>query len=143
MKKSLTNFALFLMMSCLTCSPAFSASGEQNAQNEIVDALRVYPGWTAHNKGYFLTDIAMRDTIAGWTTARKEADIRQQALEALREEIKLQQSDLKRQLAALQTEIELERQAWRTRVRRGKAQGFVYGILAGFAGGYLVKKNNP
>lgn len=141
--KWLKKCVLCLTMICLICSPVFSASGEQNAQNEIVDALRVYPGWTARSKGFFLTDEAMKDTIEGWGTTRKESDIRQQALEALREEIKLQQSDLKRQLAALQTEIELERQAWRTRVRRGKAQGFIYGVLTGFAGGWFVKRNNP
>ena len=85
----------------------------------------------------------MRDTVAGWTEARKVADVRQQALEALRDEVKAQQADLKRQLYALQTEIELERQSWRTRVRRGKTQGIVYGVIAGFAGGWLVKRNNP
>lgn len=85
----------------------------------------------------------MRDTVSGWTTARKEADIRLQALEALREEIKMQQSDLKRQLAALQSEIVAERKAWRSRVRWGKAQGLVYGLVLGFGGGYLVRRNNP
>lgn len=85
----------------------------------------------------------MRDTVAGWTEARKVADVRQQALEALRDEIAAQTLQMKRDLADLQREIVLERQAWRTRVRWGKAQGFVYGILAGFAGGYLVKRNNP
>lgn len=85
----------------------------------------------------------MRDTVAGWTEARKVADVRQQALEALRDEIRMQQADLTRQLAQLQTEITTERKAWRSRVRRGKTQGFVYGVLAGFAGGYLVKRNNP
>ena len=85
----------------------------------------------------------MRDTISGWETARREADIRQQALDALREEVRLQQADLKRQLATLQTEIAAERRAWNSRVRRGKAQGFAFGVLAGFAGGYLVKKHNP
>ena len=81
--------------------------------------------------------------VAGWTEARKVADVRQQALEALRDEIAAQTQQMKRDLVELQREISLERQAWRTRVRRGKAQGFVYGILAGFAGGYLVKRNNP
>lgn len=85
----------------------------------------------------------MRDTVTGWSEARKVADVRQQALEALREEIKLQQADLKRQLAELQTEITAERKAWRSRVRRGKTQGFIYGLVAGFASGYLVKRNNP
>lgn len=93
--------------------------------------------------GYLLSEQAMRDTVAGWTEARKVADVRQQALEALRDEIRMQQADLTRQLAQLQTEITTERKAWRSRVRRGKTQGFVYGVLAGFAGGYLVKRNNP
>ena len=141
--KWLKKCVLCLTMICLICSPVFSASGEQIAQNEIVDALRVYPGWTARNKGYFLADEAMKDTIEGWGTARKEADIRQQALEALRDEITAQQADLKRQLAELQHEITAERKLWHSRIRRGKAQGFFYGVLAGFAGGYLVKKNNP
>ena len=125
-------------MLCLTCSPVCC----QTTENSI-DALRIRAGWTAPAAGYYLTDTAMRDTVAGWTEARKVADIRQQALEALRDEIAAQTQQMKRDLAELQREITLERQAWRTRVRRGKAQGFVYGILAGFAGGYLVKKNNP
>ncbi len=127
-------------MLCLTCLPACSQTGDAKTG---VDALRIRAGWTAPAAGYYLTDTAMRDTVAGWTEVRKVADVRQQALEALRDEVKAQQADLKRQLYALQTEIELERQAWRTRVRRGKAQGFVYGIIAGFAGGWLVKRNNP
>ena len=85
----------------------------------------------------------MRDTIAGWTEARRIADVRQQALEALREEITAQQADLKRQLAELQHEIADERRLWRGRVRRGKTQGLVYGVLIGFTGGYLVRRNNP
>ena len=85
----------------------------------------------------------MRDTISGWAEARKIADVRQQALEALRDEIKLQQADLKRQLAALQTEIDSERRAYRSRIRGGKVQGLIYGTLIGFTGGYLVRRNNP
>lgn len=100
-------------------------------------------GWTAPAAGYYLTDAAMRDTIAGWTTAKKEADIREQALIALRDEIKAQQADLTRQLARLQTEIAAERKAWRGRVRRGKAQGLAYGLILGFGGGWLVRRNNP
>lgn len=85
----------------------------------------------------------MRDTVSGWAEAVQIADVREQALVALREEIKMQQSDLKRQLAALQSEIVAERKAWRGRVRWGKAQGLVYGIVLGFGGGYLVRRNNP
>lgn len=85
----------------------------------------------------------MRDTVSGWAEAVKIADVREQALVALREEIKMQQTDLKRQLVALQSEITAERKAWRSRVRWGKAQGLVYGLVIGFGGGYLVRRNNP
>ena len=125
-------------MLCLTCSPACSQTTENG-----IDALRIRAGWTAPAAGYYLTDTAMRDTVAGWTEARKVADVRQQALEALRDEIAAQTQQMMRDLAELQREISVERQAWRARVRRGKAQGFVYGILAGFAGGWFVKRNNP
>ena len=93
--------------------------------------------------GYLLSEQAMRDTVAGWTEARKVADVRQQALEALRDEVKAQQADLIRQLAELQREITAERSLWRSRVRRGKMQGFIYGAVLGFGGGYLVRRNNP
>ena len=129
---------LLVTMLCLSYSPACS----QTTENSI-DALRIRAGWTAPAAGYYLTDTAMRDTVAGWTEARKVADVRQQALEALRDEIAAQTQQMKRDLADLQREIVLERQAWRTRVRWGKAQGFVYGVIAGFAGGWLVKRNNP
>ena len=75
--------------------------------------------------------------------ARKVADVRQQALEALRDEVRAQQADLIRQLAELQREITAERSLWRFRVRRGKMQGFIYGAVLGFGGGYLVRRNNP
>ena len=85
----------------------------------------------------------MRDTIAGWTTARREADIRLQALEALRNEIAAQTQQMRLSLAELQREIAEERKLWRRRARRGKAQGLVYGVIGGFVGGYLVRRNNP
>lgn len=125
---------LFLACS-LVCLPSTARAD--------VDAVRVLPGWTATASGYYLTDAAMRDTIAGWTEARKVADVRQQALEALREEIRLQQADLKRQLAELQHEIADERRLWRSRVRWSKVQGVTYGVLIGGVTGYLVRRNNP
>lgn len=129
---------LCLTTICLTCSPIYSQIIEKG-----IDAQRIRAGWTAPAAGYYLTDAAMRDTIAGWTTAKQEADIREQALEALRDEIAAQTQQMKRDLAELQREIAIERKAWRLRVRRGKTQGLVYGLLLGFGGGYLVRRNNP
>lgn len=129
------------MTLCLTSLLACCAT--IGRASDAPDALRIHAGWTAPAAGYYLTDTAMRDTIAGWSEARKVADVRLQALEALREEVRLQQADLRRQLAELQHEIAAERSQWRSRVRRGKVQGLVYGLLLGFGGGYLVKRNNP
>lgn len=129
------------MTACLICSLACCATGAR--AGDAPDALRIRAGWTAPAAGYYLTDSAMRDTVQGWTEARKIADVRQQALEALREEVRLQQADLRRQLAELQHEIAVERSAWRSRVRRGKLQGLGLGLLLGFSGGYLVRRNNP
>ena len=129
------------MTACLICSLVCCATGAR--ASETPDALRIRAGWIAPAAGYYLTDAAMRDTVTGWTETRKVADVRQQALEALREEVKAQQADLIRQLAELQREITAERSLWRSRVRRGKVQGFIYGAVLGFGGGYLVKRNNP
>jgi hypothetical protein len=129
------------MTACLISWLACCATGAR--ASETPDALRIRAGWTAPAAGYYLTDAAMRDTVAGWTEARKIADVRQQALEALREEVRLQQVDLRRQLAELQSEIADERRLWRGRVRRGKLQGLGLGLLLGIGGGYLVKRNNP
>lgn len=128
------------MTVCLICSLACSKTG---ARANEVDAVRIHAGWIAPADGYYLTDTAMRDTIAGWIEARKIADVRQQALEALRDEIRLQQADLLRQLGELQREITAERSLWRGRVRRGRLEGFAIGAVLGFGGGYLVKRNNP
>ena len=125
-------------MLCLTCLPACSQTTENN-----IDALRIRAGWTASAAGYYLSDTAMRDTVAGWSEARKVADVRQQALEALRDEIAAQTQQMKRDLAELQREITAERKLWRSRIRRGKVQGLVYGVLIGITSGYLVRRNNP
>ena len=128
------------MTACLICSLVCCASGAR--ASETPDALRIHAGWTAPAAGYYLTDTAMRDTVQDWTEALKIADVRLQALETLREEVKLQQADLRRQLAELQREIAVERSAWRSRVRRGKLQGIACGLLLGFSSGYLVRRNN-
>ena len=121
----------------LICSRACSQTTETG-----VDALRIPGGWVAPKAGYYLSDSAMRDTVQGWTEAREIADVRLQALEALREENQRQSKEIARLLAELETEIKAERKDYRAQIRRGKIQGFAYGLVLGFGTGYLVRKNN-
>ena len=137
----LSKWSLVLILATfLNCYPAYCETIDAKTD---VDAVRIQRGWVAPSAGYFLTDNAMRDTIAGWSEARKVADVREQALVALRAEIEAQSKDTARLLAELETEIAAERKAFRSRIRRGKIQGFAYGLVLGFGGGYLVKRNNP
>lgn len=125
-------------MLCLTSCPGFCQTSET-----VADAVRVTRGWTATADGYFLTDAALRDTVQGWSEAKKIADVREQALVALRAEIDAQAKDTARLIRELQTEIAAERKLYNSRIRRGKVQGFMLGAVLGFGGGYLVRRNNP
>ena len=126
------------MTLCLMCCPGFSKT-----TGSSVDAIRVRSGWVAASDGYFLSDSAMRDTVSGWSEARKIAEVRLQALEALRSEIDAQSKETARLLSELQSEIAAERKAYRSRIRGSKFQGLIYGFVIGFGSGYLVRRNNP
>lgn len=133
--KRLVVLALCLGTLFPNCSPAFCASGAKNGS-----AARSEITWTP--QGYLLTESALRDTAEGWTAAKKQAEIRLQALETLREEIRLQQKEHKRRLAQLQAEISSERKVWRARVRKGAGRGLLLGLAADAAVGYIAQVNS-
>lgn len=84
--------------------------------------------------GYLLSEQAMRDTVAGWTADRESARVLRQGMNELRAEIAAQAEDTRRLVADLRRELAAERAEYNRRIRRGRAQGILIGLMIGAAG---------
>ncbi|WP_233543479.1 chemotaxis protein [Pyramidobacter sp. CG50-2] len=102
------------------------------SQSTAQDVKRV-PG------GYLLSEQAMRDTVAGWTADRESARVLRQGMDELRAEIAAQAEDTRRLVADLRRELAAERAAYNRRIRRGRAQGLLLGLMIGAAGVAIAK----
>lgn len=89
--------------------------------------------------GYLLSEAAMRDTVAGWTADRESARVLRRGLEDLRAEIAAQAEDTRRLVDDLRRELAAERAEYNRRIRRGRAQGILIGLLVGAAGVAIAK----
>ncbi|WOL39567.1 chemotaxis protein [Pyramidobacter sp. YE332] len=89
--------------------------------------------------GYLLSEAAMRDTIAGWTADRESARVLRQGLDDLRAEIAAQAEDTRRLVVDLRRELAAERAEYNRRIRRGRAQGLLLGLLVGAASMAIAK----
>lgn len=89
--------------------------------------------------GYLLSESAMRDTVAGWSADRESVRVLRQGLDDLRAEIAAQAEDTRRLVDDLRHELALERADYNRRLRRGKAQGFLIGLIIGAAGVAIAK----
>ena len=89
--------------------------------------------------GYLLSEQAMRDTVAGWTADRESARLLRQGMDELRAEIAAQAEDTRRLVDDLRHELAAERAAYNRRIRRGRAQGLLIGLLIGAAGVAITK----
>ena len=89
--------------------------------------------------GYLLSEQAMRDTVAGWTADRESARVLRQGMDELRAEIAAQAEDTRRLVADLRRELAAERAEYNRRIRRGKTQGLLIGLLIGAAGVAIAK----
>ncbi|WP_352402771.1 chemotaxis protein [Pyramidobacter sp.] len=89
--------------------------------------------------GYLLSEAAMRDTVAGWTADRESVRVLRRGLEDLRAEIAAQAEDTRRLVDDLRRELAAERAEYNHRIRRGKAQGLLIGLLIGAAGVAIAK----
>lgn len=89
--------------------------------------------------GYLLNEQAMRDTVAGWTSDRESARVLRAGIAELRAEIAAQAEDTRRLVADLKRELAAERAAYNRRIRRGRAQGLLLGLLIGAAGVAMAK----
>lgn len=89
--------------------------------------------------GYLLSEQAMRDTVAGWTADRESVRLLRQGMDELRAEIAAQAEDTRRLVADLRRELAAERAEYNRRIRRGKAQGLLLGLLIGAAGAAVAR----
>ena len=89
--------------------------------------------------GYLLSEQAMRDTVAGWTADRESARVLRQGMDELRAEIAAQAEDTRRLVDDLKRELVAERAEYNKRIRRGRAQGLLLGLLIGAAGAAIAK----
>ena len=89
--------------------------------------------------GYLLSEQAMRDTVAGWTADRESVRVLRQGLEDLRAEIAAQAEDTRRLVDDLRRELAAERAEYNRRIRRGRTQGLLIGLLIGAAGVAIAK----
>ena len=81
----------------------------------------------------------MRDTMAGWTADRESVRVLRQGMDELRAEIAAQAEDTRQLVADLRRELAAERAAYNRRIRRGRAQGILIGLLVGAAGVAVAK----
>lgn len=89
--------------------------------------------------GYLLSEQAMRDTVAGWTADHESARLLRQGMVDLRAEIAAQAEDTRRLVADLKRELVAERAEYNRRIRRGRAQGLLIGLIIGAAGVVIAK----
>lgn len=99
---------------------------------KMVDVQRV-------KGGYLLSERAMRDTVAGWSADRESVRVLRQGLDDLRAEIVAQAEDTRRLVDDLRHELAAERAEYNRRIRRGRAQGLLIGLLIGVAGAAIAK----
>ena len=84
--------------------------------------------------GYLLSEQAMRDTVAGWQSDHAAVTVLRQGLDELRAEIAAQAEDTRRLVDDLRHELAAERAEYNRRIRRGRAQGLLIGLIIGAAG---------
>lgn len=89
--------------------------------------------------GYLLSEQAMRDTVAGWSADRESVRVLRQGLDELRAEIAAQAKDTRRLVDDLRHELAAERADYNRRLRRGKTQGLLIGLIIGVAGVAIAK----
>ena len=81
----------------------------------------------------------MRDTVTGWTADRESVRVLRQGMNELRAEITAQAEDTKRLVADLRRELAAERAEYNRRIRRGRSQGLLIGLIIGAAGVAIAK----
>ena len=105
-------------------------SGSFAAEAPEIVLIRVPPGWTAKEEGYFLNANALSSLTAASKTYRLERDEWEKAYYDLSDKITEQNKILQNQLEDVKEQLNNERDAWKKTVRRAKSPGI--GVFAGY-----------
>jgi hypothetical protein len=123
-------FALrFLLLTLMvSLAPPWTRYGFGAEAPEIV-LRRVPPGWTTEEEGYFLNAEALSNLTAAAKTYRLERDAWEKAYRELNERSEAYASYMRRSLSDLETQIQKERDSWKSSLRKARGPGI--GIFGG------------
>jgi hypothetical protein len=96
-------------------------------------------GWTSSEPGYFGNLQDGRDTLAAIQTYRKTSERWKAAYTDLRTEFLTTTEDIRKQVVALEEQINTERKAWKSEIVRSRTNNLLWIVLAGGIG-YAVGK---
>jgi hypothetical protein len=117
---------LFLLIVWLTASTLSSSS--------FAEWKLVPEGWTTTEPGYFGTLEDGRDTLTALQTYRQTSERWKAAYSDLRTEFITTTDDIKKQVTALEEQINNERRAWKAEVVRGRTNNLIWFFIAGGIG---------
>jgi nucleoside 2-deoxyribosyltransferase len=91
-------------------------------------------GWTATEPGYFGSLQDGRDTLTALQTYRQTSERWKAAYSDLRTEFLTTTEDIKKQMAALEGQLNNERKAWKAEIVRSRTNNLLWIVLAGGIG---------
>jgi hypothetical protein len=95
--------------------------------------------WTTTEAGYFGTLEDGRDTLAALQTYRQTSERWKAAYSDLRTEFITSNEDIKKQMKALENQLNNERKAWKSEIVRSRTNNLIWIALAGGIG-YAIGK---
>ena len=105
------------------------------AEAPEVVLIRVPPGWTATEEGYFLNAEALASLTAAAKTYRLEREAWETAYYELSDKADEYRRVTEEQTAILKNQIDEERAAWRAETRKARGPGFGVFAGVGYTGG--------
>jgi hypothetical protein len=89
----------------------------------------VPPGWTSESEGYYLNTEALSSLAAASKTYRLERDAWEKAYYEISDKAEQFRGTVEAQISELRLQLEDERNAWRSALRKARSPGF--GLFAG------------
>lgn len=104
------------------------------------DVIHILPGWTATESGYYVTDQAGRDMLAGWSADKAALKVLRDGMAEIRAEIAASAEEQRRAMEQLKSELTQERKQWRAATKRAAGQGLMWGLIMGAVVGAVANR---